>query len=95
MDGECRFVHRQNAFDHVAAVIHAEQVGHLDMAEMHAERIDPESVGELGITRRDVTGHALVKTKARKQPELRGQHLFAVQAFFLHIGEFFRLRQRG
>ena len=51
---------------------------------MHTERVDPEAVRPFRITRRDVTGDALVEAEAREQPVRSGKPLLAVEAFFLH-----------
>ena len=59
---------------------------------MHAERIHPEMVRPLRVARRDVPGHALVKTDFREKPERGGEPLFAVAAFLFDGGEF---RNRG
>ena len=57
------------------------------MAEAHAERVDPEVVGQLGVTGGDVPGHALAEAEAAEQAQGAGQALLAVQAFLLHGGK--------
>jgi len=46
----------------------------------NAERIDPDGVQSLRITRRDVSRDALVEAELRKEPERSGEPLLAVQA---------------
>ena len=45
-----------------------------------AERVDPEVVEPLGVTRRDVVRHALVEPEPPKDTERRREPLLAVQA---------------
>ena len=63
---ERRPVDRVIAFDDLAGVIDADQVRHLDLAEVHSERIDPEGIGEFRISCRDMTRHAFVEAKLGK-----------------------------
>ena len=51
-----------------------------DQLEVHAERVDPEVVGPLGVAGGDVAGHALVEAEPPEDPERRGEALLAVQA---------------
>ncbi len=46
---------------------------------MNAERIDPESVAELGVAHRDVARRTFVETELREQPERGREALLAVQ----------------
>lgn len=54
---------------------------------MHAERIDPEPVGTLGVARGDVPRHALVEAESGEQPERSGEARFAMPPLFFHGGE--------
>ena len=83
VDGEGGRVDRVVALDHLALVVHEDEVGHPDVAEVHAERVDPEVVGELGVPGGDVAGHALVEPEAGEEPERGRQALLAVQALVL------------
>src|SRR4051812_31668946 len=82
MDGEGRLVQRAVTLDDRAVVAHQHQVAYADVAEVHAERVDPEVVGHLGIAGGDVARDALVESEAAEQTERGSQVLFAVQAFF-------------
>ena len=84
VDGEGRRVHRAVALDHLARVAHEDQIRDAHVAEAHAEGVDPEVVGQLGIARRDVAGHALGESEAPEQAQRPGQPLLAVQALLLH-----------
>ena len=68
------------ALDDLAPVVHEDEVGHPDVAEVHAERVDPEVVEVLGVAGGDVAGDALVEPEAGEEPERGGQALLAVQA---------------
>ena len=63
MNRKSRLIHRQHPFHHIAAVVYTDQIGDFDLTEMHPKRIDPKSVGELWVTRRDVASHTFIKTK--------------------------------
>ena len=71
MNHEGRRVDRIVALDDIAAMVAADQVRDLDLAEMDAERIHPERVQKLRIARRDVSGDSLIETEFREQPEAR------------------------
>ena len=87
VDGEGGRVHRPAALDDLAGVAHQDQVGDADVAEAHAEGIDPEVVGQLGIASRDVAGDALGEAEAAEQPQRAGQPLLAVQALLFQVVE--------
>ncbi|MNN14598.1 hypothetical protein D3C81_1276720 [compost metagenome] len=93
VDGKRRRVDRVVALHHVAVVIAADQVGHRHLAEMDAERVDPEGVLELGVARGDMTGHAFIEPEFREQPERRRQPLLAVQPLLRRGVELGRARQ--
>ncbi len=83
VDGERGLVQRSVALDDRAVVAHQHQVADADVAEVHAERIDPEVIGQLRVARGDVPRDALVEAEAAEQAERRRQVLFAVQPLFL------------
>ena len=87
MDGEGRDVDRPVALDHAARRVDADQVRHPDLAEVHAERIDPEGIGELRVARGDVAGNSLAEAEGGEDPEPAGQPLLAVPALLDEIGE--------
>ncbi len=68
------------ALDDLAVVVHQEQVGDADQAEVLAERIHPEVVAELGVARRDVPRRPLVVPELRPEAERRREPLLAVEA---------------
>ena len=68
-------------------MIDEDQVRDSDLAEVHAERIHPEVIGEFRITRRYVPGDPLIKTEAREEAKGGGQTLFAMAPFFCGRGE--------
>ena len=86
VDRERRGVHALVAFDHLPVVVHEQQVGHRDLAEVHCERIDPEVVEQLGVARRDVAGDAFVEPVAREPAERGGEALLTVQPFGFEVG---------
>lgn len=86
MDRECGLVQRPRADRGFAAGIHEQQVGHLDLREMHAERVHPEVIGQLRIARGDVAGEARRETEAREQAERGREPLLPVAAFGGDVG---------
>ena len=85
VDGERGRVDRPVALDHLAVVVDQDQVGDPDVAEVHAEGVDPEVVESLGVAGGDVAGHALVEAELREQAEGGGQPLLAVEALLLGV----------
>src|SRR5258708_34871748 len=83
------------ALDHFPRGVHQHQVRNPNLAEVHAKRIDPKMIRPLRVARGDVPGHAFVEAEFRKQPERRGQALFAVPAFFFQGGKFRRSGKPG
>ena len=83
VDHERRGVHRPVALDDLAVVVDEDEVLHPDLLEVHGERVDPEMVEQLGISGRDVAGHALVEPELPEQAEGRGQPLLAMPALLL------------
>ena len=73
--------------DDRAVVVDAHQVGDRDQAEVDAERVQPEPVGELGVAHGDVAGHALAEPEATEQPERGGEALLAVDALLGRVVE--------
>ena len=71
VDRERGAVDRRVALDDLALVVDQDQVGDPDVAEVHAERVDPEVVEVLGVAGRDVAGDALVEAEPAEQPERR------------------------
>ena len=84
VDRERGAVDHRVAFDHLARVVDADQVGDTDVLEVHPERVDPEAVEVLGIAHGDVPGDSLVEPELAEQAERRREALLAVQAFLLH-----------
>jgi hypothetical protein len=68
-------------------VVHEHEVLDADLLEAHAEGVDPEVIGQLGIANGDVPRHAFVEAELSEQPEPRGKPLFAVEALVLERGE--------
>src|SRR5882757_7191692 len=95
MNGKRSGVDRPMALNDLAAVIDADQVGDLDQAKVHPERIDPERVDEFRIARGDVTDHPLVKAEFREQPEACRKALLAMQALLADRLEYRWARQVG
>ncbi len=58
-----------------AAAVCEQQVGHLEAREMHAERIDPDVVGQFGIARGDVIRETVREAVLREDPERAGEPL--------------------
>ena len=86
VDRERSPVHDVVALDDLAVVVHEQQVGHADHAEVPAEGVDPEVVEKLGVTSGDVPRRSLVVAQLRPEPERRGQALLAMQALRLDRG---------
>src|ERR1700722_5909486 len=64
MDRERGRVHPAVTADHLAAGIHKYQVRHPQVGVVHAERVHPEPLGELGVPRRHVPGYPVVEVVA-------------------------------
>src|SRR5206468_12354898 len=73
--------------------IAADQVRHVDLTEMDAERVDPERVRELRIARRDVPRDSLVEAEFGKQAKSRRKFLLSMPSLIGQIVEFRRRRQ--
>jgi hypothetical protein len=87
MNGKGRDVHRSGTFDDIALAVDADEVRGLYEAEVHPERIDPESVRKLRIARCDVAGHSLAEAIGRKDSEATGETLLPVLPFLGDSGE--------
>src|SRR5882757_10949849 len=83
MNDEAGLVDRLVADQDVAVVVDELKVGHLDLAEMLRQGIDPEAFGELRIAHGDVACESLIETVAREQAERRSETLLAVQPLLL------------
>ena len=92
VNGEGGAVDRVVPFHDFAPVIHQNKVGGADLAEVHAEGVDPEMVGTFGIAGGDVAGDAFIESKTREQAEGSGQALLAMPALLLQRGKAGRLR---
>ncbi len=90
VDDECGQIEGPVALDHVALVVDEQEVLDADLPEAHAERIDPEVVGVLGVPCRDVAGRALGEAEPPEETEGGGQALLAMPALLLA-----RSRTRG
>ena len=95
MDGERGLVQRSVALDDRAVMAHQQQVAHPDVPEVHAERIDPEVIGQLRIACGDVARDALVEAEAAEQAERRRQVLFAVQTLLFDRAALLRQKRRN
>jgi hypothetical protein len=91
MNGERGLVDRTAALHNLAVVVDEQQIRHAYVPEVHAERVDPEVVGQLWIAGRDVAGHALVEPETAEEPEPGRQSLFAMAAFVFDVFEGWRL----
>src|SRR5437764_7582413 len=92
VDGEGGRVDGVVTLHDLALVVHQDEVAHPDVAEVHAEGVDPEVVGTLRIPRRDVAGDPLVEAEPREETERGRQTLLAVQPVVLDRVE---LRRQG
>src|SRR5882724_6794426 len=74
-------------FHDLALVIHQNEVGDANLAEVHAEGIDPEMIEAFGVASGDVSGNAFIESKSREQSEGARQALLAMPAFLFQRGE--------
>ncbi len=79
-------------FHHLSVVVYQNQIGGANLAEVHAEGIDPEMIEVFGIAGGDVSGDAFVESEAREQAEGAGQTLLAMPAFLVQRGKVGGLR---
>lgn len=86
VDGEGRSVDGLAALRDPALLIDQDQIRHLDLAEVHAQRVQPEVIREYGVPDTDVSSDALVVAAVGEYAEGRREVLFAVMALFLHGG---------
>ena len=82
-----RAVDRILPFHDLAVVIHQNEVGDANLAEVHAEGIDPEMIEVFGVAGGDVSGDAFVESEAREQAEGAGQALLAMLALLFQCGK--------
>lgn len=68
------------AFDNRAGVIHQNQIGNPNPAEVQTEGIDPKTIKPLGIARGNVAGDAFIKTKFSEEPKGSSEAFFAMTA---------------
>jgi hypothetical protein len=87
VDGERGLVHGVAALDDVALVVHQEEVRRADEAEVDAERVDPEVVGQLGVPGGDVAGHPLAEAEPPEDAERGGEPLLDVGALGVDVVE--------
>src|SRR6185369_12518274 len=85
-------VDRIVALHYFAFVVYQHEVGHADLSEVNAERVDPEPLRIPRVAGRDVSGHSLVVSEARKQAKCGGQAFLAVAPLFGDGTENWRLR---
>ncbi len=78
VDHERGSVDRCLALDHLTLVVDEEQIADAHLAEAPAEGVDPEVVGTLRITHRDVPGNALGKAELAEDAQRSGELGLAV-----------------
>jgi hypothetical protein len=66
MDNEAGLVDRLVANEDVAVVIDELKIGHLDLAEMLREWVDPEALGIFRVAHSDVARETLIEAVARE-----------------------------
>ena len=88
VNGESCPVERMLAFDDFAFRVDEHQVRDANLAEVNAERVDPEVVGMLWITRGNVPCDAFIEAEFGEKPERGCEALFAMAALFFDAGEF-------
>src|SRR5262245_13440996 len=93
VDGEGGDVDRGAALDDLAFMVDQDQVGDPNLAEIHAERVDPEMVMFFRVARRDVPRDAFVEPEFGEEAQGGGQPLFPMQPLFLDRFEIRRHRQ--
>jgi hypothetical protein len=91
MDGEPGLVDGLIPDHDLAGRIDQLQVGHTNPAERHRERVDPEVIGQLGVSGGDVPGGTQVEAELGEDPERAGQLLLAMQP----LGRRIRRRRVG
>src|SRR6266478_3813362 len=78
VNGEGGLIDFAIALDDVTFIVDEEQIRDANLAEVHAERIDPEMIEALRIARGDMAGDAFVKSAARKKAGRAGELFFAM-----------------
>lgn len=73
--------------DHLALVVDSDQVLVADQAEVHAERVDPETRGVNRVADGDVARNALCEAELREDAERNGQAVLEVCPLFIFVGE--------
>src|ERR1700733_2223743 len=86
VDDERRLVDHVLTPDHIALLVHQDQVADLDMCERNGERIDPEVVRELRVARANVAGDTLIKAETAKQAQRCREPFLAVSALLRRVG---------
>src|SRR5258708_1487292 len=75
-------IHRRAPFHGLAAMIHQDEVRDADFAEVLAEAVDPEMIGELRVPRGNMSGDSLIKPTFREQPERSRKPFFSMTPLF-------------
>ena len=86
VDDERGAVHGPAAVDHVAVVVHEDEVAHADVTEAHREGVHPEVLRELRVADGDVAGDAFAEPDATEDAQCTGELLLAQEALLLHRG---------
>ncbi len=67
VDGKSRSIDGILSLHHFAAMIHQNQVGRADLAEVHPERVHPEVVELFRIARGDVPRYSFIESELAKK----------------------------
>ena len=87
VDHEGRSIDRALTVDHLAVVIHQDQIRDPNVSKVHAERVDPEVVEQFGVARRDMPGDALGESELAKDAQGSGETLLAMTSLGFNRGE--------
>lgn len=80
-------VERHIANDNIAVMVDQQKIARLHVAEALAERVDPEVIGQDGVTGGHMPGDAFAKAKASEDSQRAGKFCFAVSALFFEVVE--------
>ena len=82
---EARLVDRITALDDPAVMVHQNEVGQLDLGEMHCHRVGPVELGIFRIADRQMAGKTVIQPPAREGPAAADQMALAVLAQLFRV----------
>src|SRR5689334_11891484 len=87
MDREGGDIHDSLSFDHIPHAVDPDEIGRPDLAEIHAEWINPECLRINRIAHRDVPGDAFAEAQGGEYSKPAGEAFLTVALLIGETGE--------